>query len=382
MVGADAHVLVEVERGELRPVDPGRLAQLREELVLRGSRGEDHGGPAVAAQEPPDLVGRRRAAAAAPSTGRFGWTSTRMRPTPRTRAPACARRRRPLAQLVARPSRGSAAARPPAPRSRGASASPTRTRPSGRSSRAAASRARAPPGSRRARAAPAATGRGRRHGACASFRWTWRTKRAERGEARLGLLAELGVGVGRVPDDADPVAPRFLDEGARGGRGREVAVRLEPDLDAAAPQPVAQRRERLDDPVRASRRDPRPAARGRRRHGCPRAPSSAATSAVRTASSTAVRRARGVGAVEERARVDAGDREAGVRQPRPRLAQARARRARAAPRARRRSRGSAARRRRSPAGRPRRGSAPGATRDSRGSRRQSRIRSSAPASRA
>ena len=65
MIGADADVLVEVEGRELRPVDPGRLPELREELVLRRRRGEDHGGLAVALHERADLVGdggRRRSA--------------------------------------------------------------------------------------------------------------------------------------------------------------------------------------------------------------------------------------------------------------------------------------------------------------------------------
>ena len=124
-------------------------------------------------------------------------------------------------------------------------------------------------------------------------------ERAERREARLRLLAELGEGVGRVPDDADPVAAGLLDERARGRRRREVAVRLEPDLDAAC---RAGGRAACRAPPRSSSRVDARSAPGCTRSPktrMPDAPSSAASSPVRAASSTA-RPPRGrVRAVEE-----------------------------------------------------------------------------------
>jgi hypothetical protein len=146
---------------------------------------------------------------------------------------------------------------------------------------------------------------------------------AERREAGLRLFPELGEGVRRIPDDADPLRARLLDERARRRRRREVAVGLEPDLDAAAAQPVAQRRERLDDPV-SRRREVRAGLDAVAEHTrMPEAPSSAARAPVRSASSTAVRRAAASGLWKNERVSTHGTARTRVGQARPRLPQAR-----------------------------------------------------------
>ena len=128
---------------------------------------------------------------------------------------------------------------------------------------------------------------------------------SERGEARLRRLPELGEGVGRVPDDADPGGTRLLDERARGRGGREVAVGLEPDLDAAAAQAVAQRAERLDDPF-PRRREVRAGLNAVAEHADARGPELVGELArARRLVDGGPPRGR-VRAVEEGARVDAG----------------------------------------------------------------------------
>ena len=147
---------------------------------------------------------------------------------------------------------------------------------------------------------------------------------AEGGGAGLGLLPELREGVGRVPHRAEPLAPRLLQEGAGRGGGREVAVRLEPDLDAGAAEAVAQVAEGLDDPA------PRRGEIGARLHAVAEdadaarpQPGGEARRALRLLDGEAARG--GVGAVEEGARVDAGDGEAGVGEAGERLPEAGAR---------------------------------------------------------
>ncbi len=144
---------------------------------------------------------------------------------------------------------------------------------------------------------------------------------AERREARLRLFPELGEGVGRVPDDADPLRAGLLDERARGRRRREVAVRLEPDLDAGAAQAVAQRAERLHDPF-ARRREVRAGLDAVAEHADARSAELGGQLArARRLVHGGPPRGR-VRAVEEGARVDAGNAEPGVGEPRARLAQA------------------------------------------------------------
>ena len=147
----------------------------------------------------------------------------------------------------------------------------------------------------------------------------------ERRRAGLGLLAELGEGVGRVPHRAEPLAPRLLQEGAgRGARSRSRrASRARPRRRCRGGGRAGRRGPRRSSP--ASRRDRRPAARGRRRRGCRAPPGARRRSAVRSASSTASAARGGVGAVEEGARVDAGDGEAGVGEAGERLPEAGAR---------------------------------------------------------
>ena len=277
VVGGDADVLVEVERGELRPVDPGLLPQRGQELVLRGSGGEDDGGPAVARQEVADRLGhgaRRREAHHGPAREDLDAQATAGE-DPRARA----LRGTPPPELV----------RGPAEEVRqghlrvldlGVPALlPLEGDPA-----VAARRVQPVEHARGREVAAAGQDRGPRDlpvgRAPLVLEVDVAQEGAERRGAGLGLLAELGEGVGGVPDRAEPLAPRLLQERAGRGGGREVAVRLEPDLDAGAAEAVAQvgRAPRRSSP--ASRRDRRPAARGRRRRGCRGAPRRAATSAV------------------------------------------------------------------------------------------------------
>ena len=246
MRGRHAHVLVEVERGDLRPFDRAVVAKRREELVLRGSRGEDHGRAAVALDEPLH-VGRDQ-----PGRGgaHLGAVLVDLDREPSAADGARGRGLRLRDALPIRPpSARSAAGRPPAPRSRDATSSPTRRRRSARS--------RSPRGCAITRSAgnsprPGSTGvQGKASRACAgrfmSFTWTCRTVLPRARAPVLGLFAELRERVRGVPDDAQAGAARAFEDRARGRALREVAVGLEPDLHPGRPGVVAQRRERLGD---------------------------------------------------------------------------------------------------------------------------------------
>ena len=288
VLGADSDVLVEVEGRELRPVDPGRLPQLGEELVLRRRRGEDDRGSPVAPDQPADLSrdDARR--------GRAHRGPVRVHLDPHPSHAEGARARvaadRSAAQLVARPTSGTAAARPPAPRSRGASASPTRRRPSARSSPAAGARASAPPGSRRSRSAPAATERGRpASGARPSGARDARARRASRNPppaARRTRRRRWPRPRRRRSRRCRP--PRRAHARPRRSRSRRGS-RARPRRRCRAGGRGGSRAPRRS--TRAWTRGRRRAARGRRRRGCPRRRARRRCAAVRAASSTAVRRA-------------------------------------------------------------------------------------------
>ena len=145
---------------------------------------------------------------------------------------------------------------------------------------------------------------------------------AEDGQALRGRFAHL-EGVRGIPEDADSLRPPGLQH-AEGVPGlREVAVRLDPDLHAVCARDFSEAGQSLRDPA------PR---------GLPILPRLDAIAEHADAGSVQARRQldrprglldgclarRRLRMMEERARVDAGDREPGVAQARRRLAQARA----------------------------------------------------------
>ena len=367
MVGGDADVLVEVEGGELRPVDPGLLPERGQELVLRGRGGEDDGGPAVARQEVPDGARPPRERPLGPSWDGSGRPRRAGGRSPRTRAPGRSAAERPRRWSAAQPRKcGSATS--------GSSISGCQRFSHSKETQRGGAVRREPVQHARGREV-AAAGQDRGPGDLA----VWRAPHvlevdvaqegAERGRAGFGLLAELREGVGGVPHRAEPVAPRLLEQGAGRGGGREVAVRLEPDLDAGAAEAVAQVGQGLDDP--ASRRGEI----GARLHAVAEDADAARPQPRREARRAlrlldrrgAARRGRGCGRRSAcRRRGPRGRRRRGGRAS----PEGRSPRARAGPRARRRPRGSAARRRRSRAGRRRRGRGRAARTDSRVSRRR------------
>ena len=263
-------------------------------------------------------------AAARPIMGRLGKTSDAQAAAgedPRARA----LRGAPPPQLVRGPARGSAAAPPPAPRSPGASASPTRRRPS-ESPPAAVSQSRTRAAGKSPR--PGRTGGhgifpsgGRR----ASLRWTWRRKGPSAAAPASGSSPNSEKALAGSHTAPSPSLP------ASSRRERvAAAVAKSPCVSSQTSTPVPRRRSRrsaegLDDPA------PRRGEVGARLHAVAedadaRAPPGAPRrSAVRSASSTASASRGGVGAVEEGARVDAGDGEAGVGEAGERLPEAGAR---------------------------------------------------------
>ncbi len=295
MVGGDPDVLVEVERGELRPVDPGLLPQRRQELVLRGRGGEDDGGPARRARGgrgwPRPPRGPRRAPSWAGS-GRPPRAGGRRRGPARPCAPsraARAARRRPSARKCGSATSGLLDLRVPALLPLEGDPARRRPPPCSQSSDAGGREVAAAGQGRRPRDLPVRRAP-RVLEVDVAQEGPERRRRPSSGSSPNSEKALAGSHT--APSPSLPASSRRERVAAA---GREVAVRLEPDLDAACRGGGRAGRRGTRRSSRASRRDRRPAARGRRTRGCPGAPRRAATSAVRSASSTARRRAAGSG---------------------------------------------------------------------------------------
>ena len=328
MVGRDPDVLVEVERRDLRPVDVGRLAQRGEELVLRRRGREDHAGRPVAGDERADRVrdDRRR--------GRSHRRPVRVDLHAQAAGgeDAGARRRRVAsrAQLTRRPADEVGQCHLRLVDLRVPALLPLERHP------AVVARTREPREDASPREVARAGEDGRpRHPPVARpshvLQMDVAHERAECSGRRLRLLAELGERVRRVPHEAE-AARRPPARGASARRWRSRSRRGS----RARPRRRCRARGRA---ARASDSAIQPRVEARSAPGCtrspktrmPGAPSAAARSAERTASSIAVRRVLACGVMEEGARVDARDREARVGEAAPRLDEAGARQLRPRP---------------------------------------------------
>ena len=233
-------------------------------------------------------------AAARPIMGRLGKTSTRRRPQARTRAPVRSVARRPRSSSAAQRRKcGSATS--------GSSISGCQRFSHSKETQRSPPAARSQSSTRAAGKSPR-PGRTGGHGIFpsggrrSSFRWTWRRKGPSAAAPGLGLLPELREGVGRVPHRAEPLASRLLEERRASRRpvAKSPCVSSQTSTPRAA-EAVAQLGEATPRSRRGSRRGPPPAARGRRRRGCRAPPGGPRPRAVRSASSTAWRRAAGSG---------------------------------------------------------------------------------------